>query len=72
MEEARDHVKQSRGNGYHIVELLCQADSLLRDEMKMQCYGDNSLEIRFLLEAQLNISRAIEALYDRASHKHAS
>ena len=67
MRKASDNIRESRRDGCSIIELLCQADSLLRDELRIQLYNDNNLEIGFLLEAQLNISRAIEALYDRAS-----
>ena len=72
MKEAHEGVDQIRGDGAHIIELLCEADGLLRDELKTQCCDNNDLGVRFLLEAQINTSRAIEALYDRALHNHSS
>jgi hypothetical protein len=54
-------------DGQHIIELLTQAESLLRAELKQHCNNGRNLDLQFLLEAQLNVSRALEALYDRAS-----
>jgi hypothetical protein len=54
-------------DGRHIIELLCQADHLLRNELREIFSNGHQFDFQFLLEAQLNISKAIEALYDRAS-----
>ncbi len=54
-------------DGQQIIELLTRAEGLLRAELKQQCNDGRSLDLQFLLEAQLNVSRALEALYDRAS-----
>ena len=67
MKEAHDGVDQIRGDGPNIIELLCEADNLLRHKLRTQCYADNGLGFRFLLEAQINTSRAIAALRDWAS-----
>ena len=72
MEEASNQHRQGRGDGQLIVELLCQADTLLRDELRTYLDNGSSPEIIFLLDAQLNISRAIEALYDGRLYKHHS
>ena len=58
-----DHKK----DGHLIIELLCRADGLLRDELREIFTNGHRREFQFLLEAQLNISRAIEAMYDRAA-----
>ena len=67
MVEANNDFRRSKSEGHQIIELLCQADSMLRAKLRMQCDNDSSLDIRFLLEAQVNTSRAIEALYDWVS-----
>jgi len=55
-------------DGQQIIELLTQAESLLRSELKMHCNTARNLDLQFLLEAQLNVTRALEALYDRISY----
>jgi hypothetical protein len=55
------------GDGHRIIELLTEAEILLRQELQEHCNNNRSLDLQFLLEAQLNVSRALEALYDRAS-----
>jgi hypothetical protein len=70
MEESSNEVRHIGNDGHIIIELLCQADSLLREELRTLGDGKTSLEIRPLFEAQLNISRAIEALYDRVSYRY--
>jgi hypothetical protein len=67
VEETGKTLNLNPKDGHQIIELLTQADGLLREEMKQHCYNGRSLDLQFLLEAQLNISRALEALYDRAS-----
>jgi hypothetical protein len=66
-EETGKTLDLNQKDGQHIIELLTQAESLLRAELKHQCKDGRSLDLQFLLEAQLNVSRALEALYDRAS-----
>jgi hypothetical protein len=66
-EETGKTLNLNQKDGQHIIELLMQADSLLRTELKQHCNDSRSLDLQFLLEAQLNVSRALEALYDRAS-----
>jgi hypothetical protein len=65
--EIGDNENHGNNNGHNIIELLCQADGLLRDELKTKCDEGRSLDIQYLLEARLNVSRALEALYDRTS-----
>ena len=65
-EEASYELQHIRNNGHNIIELLSQADGLLREELRTKCDDKADLETRLLLEAQLNVSRAIEALHDRA------
>lgn len=57
-------------DGNYIVELLCEVDSLLRDELEMVFKNNHTLEIQYLLEARLNINKAIEAIYDKISHNY--
>jgi hypothetical protein len=54
-------------DGQQIIELLTQAECLIREELKQYCSNGQHLHLQFLLEAQLNVSRALEAMYDRAS-----
>jgi hypothetical protein len=61
----------SHGNdGHHIIELLCEVDSLIRDELKNACEQNCTPEIQYLLVARLNVNQAIEAIYDKASHNY--
>ena len=61
----------SQGNdGYHIIELLCKVDSLLRDEFKNACEQSCTPEMQYLLAARLNVNQAIEAIYDKTSHNY--
>ena len=62
--------QESSNNGFNIIEMLYKAEGLIRDELKKQLENSTSLEVRILLEAQLNIYRAIDALYDRESYKY--
>jgi len=66
-EETGKTLDLNQKDGQQIIELLTQAEVLLRAELKQHCNDGRSLDLQFLLEAQLNISRALEALYDRAS-----
>lgn len=66
-EETGKNLDLSQKDGHQIIELLTQAECLLRDELRQHCNNGHSLDLQFLLEAQLNVSRALEALYDRAS-----
>jgi hypothetical protein len=71
MEDNNSNVDQeSNSNGFNIIEILYRAEGLIRDELKKQLENSTSLEVRVLLEAQLNIYRAIDALYDRESYKY--
>jgi ribosome-binding factor A len=54
-------------DGHQIIELLTQAEGMLREELRQHCNNGRSLDLQFLLEAQLNVSRALEAMYDKAS-----
>ena len=65
-----DTNQESSDNGFNIIEMLYRAEGLIRDELKKQLENSTSLEVRILLEAQLNIYRAIDALYDRESYKY--
>ena len=67
IEETGKNLDLNKKDGHQIIELLTQAESLLRDELREHCNNSRSLDLQFLLEAQLNVSRALEALYDRAS-----
>jgi hypothetical protein len=69
MEEGSEGIARSNGDEYPIIEVLCQADSLLTDKLRIESCKEYGPEVKYLLEAQLNISRAIEALYDRLLHK---
>jgi hypothetical protein len=66
-EETGKTLHLDQKDGQHIIELLTQAESLLRAELKQHCNEGRSLDLQYLLEAQMNVSRALEALYDRAS-----
>jgi ribosome-binding factor A len=66
-EETGKTLDLNEKDGQQIIELLVQAEGLLRAELKQHCHQGRSLDLQFLLEAQLNVSRALEALYDRAS-----
>jgi hypothetical protein len=67
IEETGKNLDLTHKDGQQIIELLTQAESLLRAELKQHCNNGRSLDLQFLLEAQLNVSRALEALYDKAS-----
>jgi hypothetical protein len=66
-EETGNNLNVDQRDGQRIIELLTQAEILLRDELRGHCNDGRSLDLQFLLEAQLNVSRALEALYDRAT-----
>jgi hypothetical protein len=66
-EEIDENLDVNQGDGQRIIELLTQAEILIREELRGQCNIGHRLDLQFLLEAQLNVSRALEALYDRAS-----
>jgi hypothetical protein len=66
-EETGRNLNVNDNDGHRIIELLTQAEVLLRDELREHCNNGRSLDLQFLLEAQLNVSRALEALYDKAS-----
>jgi ribosome-binding factor A len=57
-------------DGNHIVELLCEVDSLVRDELEKAFKNKYTPEMQYLLEARLNINKAIEAIYDKISHNY--
>ena len=67
VEETGKHFYADGTDGHRIITLLTKAEMLLRDELREQCNSGRSLDLQFLLEAQLNVSRALDALYDRAS-----
>lgn len=67
IEETGKELDCNQKDGHQIIELLTQAECLLRDELRQHCNDGRSLDLQFLLEAQLNVSRALEAMYDRAS-----
>ena len=69
-EETGKTLDLNQKDGQQIIELLTQAEGLLRAELKQQCNNSRSLDLQFLLEAQLNVSRALEAMYDRASENY--
>jgi hypothetical protein len=66
--ETGKNLNLNQNDGHRIIELLTRAEVLLRDELREQCNNSRSLDLQFLLEAQLNVSRALEALYDRVSN----
>jgi hypothetical protein len=66
-EETGENLDVNQRDGQRIIELLTEAEILIRDELRGHCNKGRSLDLQFLLEAQLNVSRALEALYDRAS-----
>jgi len=66
-EETGKELDFNQKDGHQIIELLTRAECLLRDELRQHCDNGRSLDLQFLLEAQLNVSRALEAMYDRAS-----
>ena len=68
IEETGKTLNLNHKDGQQIIELLTRAEGLLRDELRQHCNNSHSLDLQFLLEAQLNVSRALEALYDRASN----
>ncbi len=67
MEETGKDLDLNGRDGHQIIELLTRAECLLRDELRQHCNDGRSLDLQFLLEAQLNVSRALEAMFDRAS-----
>jgi len=70
VEETGKTLDLNQKDGQQIINLLTQAECLLRAEMKQHCNDGRSLDLQFLLEAQLNVSRALEAMYDRASENY--
>jgi len=66
-EETGRTLDLNQKDGQQIIELLTQAERLLRAELKQHCNNGRNLDLQFLQEAQLNVSRALEAMYDRAS-----
>ena len=66
-EETGSSLELNKKDGQQIIELLTQAESLLRAELRQHCQEGRALDLQFLQEAQLNVSRALEAMYDRAS-----
>jgi len=69
-EETGKTLELNEKDGLQIIELLTQAEGLLRAELKQHCNSGRSLDLQFLQEAQLNVSRALEAMYDRASENY--
>jgi ribosome-binding factor A len=69
-EETGKTLQVNEKDGQQIIELLMQAESLLRAELKHNCKTNRNLDLQFLLEAQLNVTRALEALYDRVSYNY--
>jgi len=67
VEEIGKTLDLDQKDGQQIIELLTQAEGLLRAELKQHCNNGRNLDLQFLQEAQLNVSRALEAMYDRAS-----
>ncbi len=65
--ETGKNLNIDESDGHRIIALLTKAEILLRDELRDYCSNGRSLDLQFLLEAQLNVSRALEALYDRTS-----
>ena len=64
MKEVSSQVREPEDNG-NVFELLDKAQVMLRHELLRQCdNGNDRNKITCLLEAQVNIDRAIEALYD--------
>ena len=48
-----------------LIELLEKAQGIIRDELQQQFNdGNNRYKVNCLLDARLNVLRAIEALYD--------
>jgi hypothetical protein len=66
-EDTGKDLNVDRNDGHRIIELLTEAEILLKEELWEHCNNNRSLDLQLLLEAQLNVSRALEALYDRAS-----
>jgi ribosome-binding factor A len=66
-EETGKELDLTHQDGHQIIELLTKAECLLRDELRQHCNNGRSVDLQFLLEAQLNVSRALEAMYDRAT-----
>ena len=69
-EETGKTLDLNQKDGQQIIELLTRAEGLLRAELKQHCNSGHSLDLQFLHEAQLNVSRALEAMYDRASENY--
>ena len=69
MEEGIEGIARSNDDEYPVIEVLRQADNLLKDKLRIEFCEEYGPEIKYLIEAQLNVSRAIEALYDRLLHK---
>ena len=64
MKEVSSQVRETE-DGYNVFELLDKAQEMLRHELLRQCDdGNNRYKITCLLEAQVNIDGAIEALAD--------
>ena len=64
MKEVSSQVRETE-DGYNAFNLLDKAKELKRLEMLRQCYdGNNRYKTTCLLEAQININRAWEALTD--------
>lgn len=64
MKEVSSQVRETE-DGRNVFELLDKAQEMLRHELLRQCdNGNNRYKITCVLEAQVNIDRAIEALFD--------
>ena len=68
-EDGSEGIARSNGDEYPVIEVLRQADNLLKDKLRIEFCREYGSEIKYLIEAQLNVSRAIEALYDRLLRK---
>ena len=64
MKEVSSQVRETE-DGYNVFELLDKAQKILRYELLRQSdNGNNRHKITCILEAQVNIAKAIEALFD--------
>ena len=63
-EQSAWHTRTTEEAG-NIIELLEEAQGMIRDELQQQFdNGNNRFKINCLLDARVNVLKAIEALYE--------
>ncbi len=73
MEEQTARYTRMAKEADSIIELLEEAQGMIKDELQQQFdNGNNRFKISCLLDARVNVLRAIEALYENEQLPHQS